>query len=146
MALNGHSDILWHLLALIWHHSLSWQLPAQAQTVYLMWTQDPSNVFNEAVDGPFQGPLMAVNGWSDMPWHRFALIWHPVLGWQLPALTRTVYPTEMRAPSSAFRMQFGGPLQPILRKNPNYDFFFAFFMEWGCVFGMLCKSPLTGPA
>ena len=40
----------------------------------------------------FQGAMTALNGWNDMPWCCLALIWHPILSWQLPTLAQAFFP------------------------------------------------------
>ena len=51
--------------------------------------KDPSSDFKDDFDGLFQGAMAALNGSNDMPWRCLALIWHPILSWQLPTPAQT---------------------------------------------------------
>ena len=53
---------------------------------------DPPNVFIDAVDGLLHCAMTAPNGSYDRPCCCLALIWHPILSWQLPTRVHAVYP------------------------------------------------------
>ena len=93
IALNGWNNRPWHCLALTWHPILSWHLPTRAHAVYhwyRWWILQISSRME--FYGLFQGAMMALNGYNDMPLHYLALVWHPILSWQLTTCTQTAYP------------------------------------------------------
>ena len=69
---------------------------------------DPPDVFIDAVDELLQGAMTAPNGSYDRPCCCFALIWHPILSWQLPTRAHAVYPNSWWIQLMYWKMQLTG--------------------------------------
>ena len=99
----GHSRALWQL----WMVQMT-DLGVFLHAVYLQKMKDLSNVFKDAVDRLFQGPIAALNGSNDRPWCFLALTWHPILSWQLPTGVQAVYPNRWWLLQKYSKMQLTG--------------------------------------
>ena len=69
---------------------------------------DPPNVFIDAVDGLLHCAVTAPNGSYDRHCWCLALIWHPILSWQLPAGAHAVYPNRWWTLQMYWKMQLTG--------------------------------------
>ena len=121
-ALNGSQDIPWWCIALI--------SSSQLTTV-----NSCASCLPPIDDGSFKcpqrcswraipGAMTTLNGSNERLWRRLAMVWHPILSWELPFCMQAVYPNRWEIFQMSSMMQL-----TCYSRAVEGNFFFAYILS-----------------